>query len=75
MFATKETMLHHSKFHQLDGNPFEPLSTDLFSQQIILAMGAQPAGGSEGWRILTGNATSNLWARVAYRYEIEEDGE
>ena len=26
-----------------------------------------------GWRIMSGNERFNSWARVVYRYEIEED--
>lgn len=63
-------LLKSSKFSQLDGDPFDPLSTDLFAQRVNLSLGMTPKG--EGWRILTGNSTTNLWARVAYRYEIEE---
>jgi hypothetical protein len=70
MFATLETMLTYSKNVLIDGNPIDPSSTDLIAQQINLAMGVNPMG--DGWRILTGNSTTNLWGRLAYRFEIED---
>lgn len=59
-----------SEFVLIKGNPFEPTSTDEIVQRVTLDIGLTPAG--EGWRILTGNERTNLWARIAYRYEIEE---
>ena len=59
----------------IDGDPLEPTSTDLIAQTAYLPMGEFPADyrehGVSGWRVLTGNTHTNLWARVAYRYEIE----
>lgn len=53
----------------ISGDPLETSSSDMIAQKQYLPMGEKPAG--EGWRIMTGNALGNLWARVAYRYEIE----
>lgn len=69
MFATVHEM-RTAKNTLIDGDPMDPISTDLITQQINLPMGREPTG--DGWRILTGNVSTNLWARVAYRYEIEE---
>lgn len=63
-------LLKSSTFLLLSGNPMDPSSTDELAQKVNLPMGVTPSG--EGWRILTGNSTTNLWARIAYRYEIEE---
>ena len=59
----------------IDGDPLEPTSMDLIAQTAHLPIGDCPADYREhsvsGWRVLTGNTHTNLWARVAYRYEIE----
>lgn len=69
MFATVHEM-RTAKNTLIEGDPMDPVSTDMITQRLNLDMGKQPIG--DGWRILTGNNHTNLWARVAYRYEIEE---
>lgn len=54
----------------IEGDPMEPCSTDLIAQTKNLNVG-QPV--PKGWRVLTGNTFQSLIARVAYRYEIEEE--
>lgn len=54
----------------LEGDPMDPCSTDLIAERTRIPVGtAVPAG----WRVLTGNQTTSLIGRIAYRYEIEED--
>ncbi len=52
------------------GDPMDPSSTDLIAQQKRLAVG-QPV--PDGWRVLSGNERESTIARVAYRFEVEED--
>src|SRR5690606_31114158 len=68
--ATKSAM-KFAKAQQLDGDAMKPNSTDMLAQTIRLPTGEEPRG--DGWRILTGNVNFNLWARVAFRYEIKDD--
>jgi len=51
------------------GDPLSPAGDDLIAQTALLPVGEQKP---DGWRVLTGNATHSLIARVAMRYEIEE---
>ena len=62
-----------------DGRPWHTIrnadgswrpTVDLIAQQGYLAVGERVP---EGWRVLTGNAISSLVARVAYRFEIEDE--
>jgi hypothetical protein len=52
------------------GDPMEPASTDLIAQTKSLAVG-RPV--PDGWRVLSGNERESTIARVAYRYEVEEE--
>lgn len=61
----------HFKNTLVEGDPLDPERDDLIVQQCTLPIGMSPAGN--GWRAMTGNHEFSLWARVAYRYEIEED--
>ena len=63
-------------FTLIDGNPMEPNSGDLLSQQVNLPTGKRPYTGelhNQGWRVLTGNTRTDLWGRLVYRYEVEQD--
>jgi len=69
-------------YHLIQGNPMEPSSTDIIAHECNLSIDELPPGALDkfkkfdphcGWRILTGNSQYNLWGRIAYRYEIEED--
>ncbi len=65
------------KSQLVKGDPLNPCDTDLIYQEVSLPMGEEPKPCNKidkatGWRILTGNSDFNLWARVAYRYEVEE---
>lgn len=54
----------------LRGDPMEPLGSDIIAQFDSLDVGLPvPAG----WRVLSGNLQSSEIARVAYRFEIEEE--
>lgn len=57
-------------FQLLRGDPMAPLSTDVLAQFERLAVG-RPV--PDGWRVLSGNERDSEIARVAYRYEIEEE--
>lgn len=52
----------------IEGDAMRPEANDLLAQRIDLAIGEEPRG--LGWRILTGNRRTNLWARVCYRHEL-----
>lgn len=67
--ATKSAM-KRAKSIALDGDAMRPDGGDMLAQTINLPMGEAPRG--EHWRVMTGNANYNLWARVAYRYEAKE---
>lgn len=54
----------------LSGNPFEPCGSDVIVQFDSLAVGSPVP---DGWRVLSGNERQSEIARVAYRYEIEEE--
>jgi hypothetical protein len=54
----------------VSGDPMEPCPTDLIAQRALLKVGLPIP---EGWRVLTGNARDSVIARVAFRYEIEEE--
>jgi hypothetical protein len=58
------------RFQLLSGCPMAPASTDVLAQFDSLAVG-RPV--PDGWRVLSGNAERSEIARVAYRYEIEEE--
>ncbi len=53
----------------ISGDALEPCSTDLIAQTKSLPVG-QPV--PEGWRVLSGNLSDSIIARVAFRYETEE---
>jgi hypothetical protein len=53
----------------LEGDALNPSSTDLIIQKGRLPVG-QPV--PNGWRVMTGNATTSLVIRPAYRYELED---
>lgn len=55
----------------LDGDPFAPESTDVIVQRGYLRVG-KPV--PEGWRVLSGNIHESTVYRVAYRYEIDDEG-
>lgn len=58
------------RFELIRGCPMEPSSTDVIAQFDSLPVGRPvPAG----WRVLSGNIRESEIARVAYRYEIEEE--
>jgi hypothetical protein len=59
-----------ASFILLSGNPFEPCSTDTIVQFDSLPVGERIP---DGWRVLSGNERESTMARVAYRYEIEEE--
>lgn len=61
-------MLTITKSALLEGDPLDPFSTDLIVQQGSLPVG-EPV--PRGWRVLDGNNTSSLVARVVYRYEVD----
>lgn len=54
----------------ISGDPMDPNGLDLIAQQDRLAVG-KPV--PDGWRVLTGNSETSLIARVAFRFEIEEE--
>jgi hypothetical protein len=51
----------------IEGDPLQPHATDLILQRGRLAVG-QPV--PQDWRVLTGNASHSLVARVVYRHEV-----
>lgn len=54
----------------IEGDPLEPSSMDLIAQFDTLMVGeALP----DGWRVLTGNERYSKIARIAYRFEIEDE--
>lgn len=56
------------------GNPIEPSDYDMIAQFVSLPINDTPANWDKGgWRIMTGNANTNFWARVAYRADIEKE--
>lgn len=55
----------------LEGDPCAPDEHDLIAQTATVKW--QETIGNTGWRILSGNNEYNYIARVAYRYEIEEE--
>lgn len=52
----------------------DPSDTKMLVETLNLPIKELPPtyGTHSGWRIMTGNVTYNLWARVVYRYEVEE---
>jgi hypothetical protein len=54
----------------VSGDPLEPCSTDLIAQRKLLKVGLPVP---EGWRVLSGNERDSVIARVAFRYEAEEE--
>lgn len=54
----------------VNGDAIETSDFDMIAQTINLPIDETPDG--EGWRIMTGNNRTNLWARIAYRHECEE---
>ena len=46
----------------------DPAVNDLFAQTATIKVGAAIP---EGWRVLDGNNSSSIIARVAMRYEVE----
>jgi hypothetical protein len=54
----------------VSGDPLEPCGTDLIAQTQSLAVGERVP---EGWRVLSGNERESTIARVAFRYEAEEE--
>lgn len=58
------------RLHLISGNPMEPASTDIMAQFDRLAVG-QPV--PDGWRVLSGNSSESEIARVAYRFEVQDD--
>lgn len=70
-FATKATMLDYTSSKLVNGDAYRVDSNDILAQMINLPMGTMPIG--DGWRIMTGNINTNLWARVCYRHEAMAD--
>ena len=58
------------RFVLISGNPMEPESTDIIAQFDRLPVGRSVP---DGWRVLSGNTTDSEIARVAFRFEIEEE--
>ncbi len=56
----------------ISGDPMDPSSTDLIAQTTSLEVNKRVP---HGWRVLSGNERYSTIARVAFRYEIEEEGE
>jgi hypothetical protein len=57
----------------LEGDACAPDRYDLIAQTATVPL--QETIGNTGWRILSGNNEYNYIGRVAYRYEIEEEGQ
>jgi hypothetical protein len=56
-------------FTLIEGDPFDPSSSDLIVAQGRLNVGeAIP----RGWRVLTGNPTSSAVVAIGYRHELED---
>lgn len=57
----------------VSGDPMAPSDSDLIACTVDLPLGELPIPNAAryGWRCLTGSRVSNLWGRLAYRYEIE----
>jgi len=53
----------------IEGDPLAPSDTDIIAQSDRLDVG-KPV--PDGWRVMTGNETTSLIMRIAYRYEIDE---
>ena len=58
--------------HLISGNPLAPEPNDLIAQTKSLAVGRRVP---DGWRVLTGNITESLIARVCYRFELDSSAE
>jgi hypothetical protein len=56
----------------ISGDALAPCSTDLIAQTKRLAVGERVP---EGWRVLSGNERESTIARVAFRFEAEEESE
>ena len=56
----------------LGGDPLESSHSDLIAQTKTIPVGTPIP---DGWRVLTGNNLHSLIARVAYRYEIEDEAD
>lgn len=54
----------------LKGDALNPQSTDIIAQFRTLAVGAPVP---DGWRVLSGNERFSEIARVAFRFECEEE--
>lgn len=54
----------------VSGDPLAPCGTDLIAQTKSLAVGERVP---DGWRVLSGNERESTIARVAYRFEAEEE--
>lgn len=54
----------------ISGDPMRPMTVDIIAQLKQLEVG-KPV--PEGWRVLSGNERFSTIARVAFRYEIEEN--
>jgi hypothetical protein len=66
----KRLRTQRERIERLRGNPMEPNSTDVIAQFSRLPVG-RPV--PDGWRVLSGNTTESEIARVAFRFEIEEE--
>ena len=65
------TKVNHIKFTMYDGDTMDPSSTDLIIMEGRVEVG-QPI--PEGWTVHTGNQFDSQVTRIAYRYQIEEEG-
>ena len=66
---TKAFMHSYTTNKLVNGDALRPDDNDLIAQTIDVPMGFTPIG--DGWRIMTGNARTNFWARVEYRHNIK----
>lgn len=63
-------MKMHIQSRLVEGDPLSPSDGDLIAQWANLSLNEMPKDcDGQGWRIMTGGATFNVWARLAYRYE------
>jgi len=64
--------MSRTNYTLVSGDPMQPSDTDLIACTVDLPIGEVPLPDESyyGWRCLTGSRVSNLWGRLAYRYEI-----
>lgn len=58
----------------VEGDPLDPAPSDIIAIVEFCAW-HQPPKDPENWRVMSGGEAGNTWARIAFRYELEEETE